>query len=137
MFKKRKIAASALASAAATGVLMIATASSAHADGQFAQTADPAMYCYDNPPFQLQVSQAGWQVYSGGRYTGTIGQNNMQCEYDVSVPLPYDNEHSYTLPPFRFYTKVDWNLMCAQQFPGSTLAWTPGPVNPGWHCMTS
>lgn len=81
---------------------------------------DPSAYCVENPPFQMQQLEGGWQVV----FQNVIGdsyQNDWGCQYLTQISV------DFIFPPVTYTMPIDWNGMCNQQYPGAYAEWIPGP----------
>jgi hypothetical protein len=90
---------------------------------------DPSAYCIENPPFQQQQVDVGWQV----QFENVIGdplQNDWKCQYMVLSYVPIaagEDGGEFPIGPINYTTPIDWNAMCNQQYPGASATWIPGP----------
>ena len=86
-------------------------------------------------------AESDYQVVSEG-VQGDASQNDWKGEYMVVASIPTGGD-SFTLPPVNTSTPVDWEAMCAQQYPESSAEWvgvpgpaaSPGPFGAPWMCL--
>ena len=80
---------------------------------------DPALYCWNNKPFQLQQSALGWTLYWRSPQISQRSSTRTTCNWWIRQGnggwiLPYDQT-------------VDWSSACRQQYGSrSTYVFAPG-----------